>query len=166
MKAVYEVQTLNRNTGVEHWARVEAESGEAARSKVIALGEIVGQVRLAEVLEAESPEPATATMIPGVVTCPQCHGTSWSGGRSCLFWVAVILLFPIGLLLLIEKPTWRCARCSYTFRRYSAPVDLPSEDCPTQQHGILYQVGSIILYTVASLVAILGGMLLLGLLFG
>lgn len=157
MKAIYEVQTVNRNTGAEHWVRVEADNAEAARSKVIGLGEVVGEVRLAEVLE--SPAPAPTPFIPGVVTCPRCTGQVWDGGRGCLVWLGVILLFPIGLLLLFVKPTWRCVKCRYTFQSYTAPVN-PGE--LPHQHGVLYQI----VYAILVVVAILGGLLVLALLFG
>ncbi len=55
MRAIYEVQTVNRVTGADHWVRVEARDTDAARAKVIALGEMVGEVRLAEVLDDAGP---------------------------------------------------------------------------------------------------------------
>lgn len=56
MKAVFEVQTVDRETGAENWVRVHARNGDEARAKVVALGEVVGQVRLAEVVD--QPRPA------------------------------------------------------------------------------------------------------------
>jgi hypothetical protein len=127
MKAIYAVQIVNRDTGVAHVARVEATSTESARLRVLHLisrHEIVGDAQLAEVLEDSAPARVKPPPIPGMVTCPRCGGTKWSGGRGLIVWLGVILLFPLGVLLLFVKPTWRCRSCLYPYRSYSAPVDI------------------------------------------
>jgi hypothetical protein len=138
MKAIYEVQVVNRNTGAEHWARVEADNAESARSKVIGLGEIVGEVRLAEVLGSAAPVPAPS--IPGIVTCPSCKGQVWEGGRGCFVRTLVILLFPLGLLLLLFiMPTWRCMSCGYRFQSFTVPA-VPGEGTQNDRNlaGCIY----------------------------
>jgi len=156
MRAIYEVQTVNRSTGAEHWVRVEAANVEAAQTKVIGMGEVVGEARLAEILESGA--SAATPSIPGVVTCPRCKGQVWTGGREWLVWLLAFLAFPIGLLLLFIKPTWRCATCSYTYRSYTEPVNPGGM---SQQHDILYQIFHGILVAVA----IVGVLLVLALLF-
>ncbi|MBT4530032.1 MAG: DUF2367 domain-containing protein [Phycisphaerae bacterium] len=51
----------------------------------------------------------------GMLSCPQCHGTA-TGGYGCLIIGLVILFFPIGLLFLLIKPTYRCTKCGFTFK--------------------------------------------------
>ncbi|TET38955.1 MAG: DUF2367 domain-containing protein [Planctomycetota bacterium] len=51
----------------------------------------------------------------GQLSCPKCSGTA-KGGRSCLIWLLVILLFPIGLALLLLPPKYRCSKCGHTFK--------------------------------------------------
>ncbi len=51
----------------------------------------------------------------GELSCPRCFGTA-EGGRGCLIWILVILLFPIGLILLLLKPTYKCKSCGYMFK--------------------------------------------------
>lgn len=155
MKAVFRVVTLHRDTGAENWVRVEAASADDARAKVIALGEIVGEVQLAEVLD----DGGESRHVPGVVVCPICGGIRWKGGRSVWLWIGVVLLFPIGLLLLFVKPTFRCLQCGYTFRRYTPPVD---PDAGEREHSAFYYV----VYWLLAVVAIFGGLLVIGLLFG
>lgn len=159
MKAFYEVRIVNRDTGLENMAKVEATSAESARLKVLQLieaHEIVGDARLAEVIETEAPAPVPPPQIPGVVTCPKCGETKWVGGRGCLLWAGVILLFPIGLLLLFVKPTWKCAKCRYTFQSYSAPVGIGEP-----KKGVAHGIATIILI----LLAMVGVFIVLVLLF-
>ncbi len=51
----------------------------------------------------------------GWLSCPECKDKAY-GGRGCLIILLIILLFPIGLLLLLVKPTYRCQRCGYKFK--------------------------------------------------
>ncbi len=124
VRTFFEVQTLSRTSGAEHWVRVEAPNAEQARERVAALGEIIGGVRLAEIVQSAPATPAQPSTIPGVVACPKCGGTTWAGGRGCLLWVLVILFFPLGLLLLFIKPTWKCQSCRYSFQSYAAPTTI------------------------------------------
>jgi hypothetical protein len=48
------------------------------------------------------------------LSCPRCNGYA-SGHRGCLLWFFVVILFPIGLLLLLIKPTYTCS-CGYRFK--------------------------------------------------
>lgn len=169
MKAIYEVQIVNRNTGQEHCARVEATSTESARLKVLHLieaHEIVGDARLSEVVETPEAQPTVqmvtpsipgVSVIPGVATCPKCAGTNWKGGRGFWVWLLVVLLFPIGLLLLLIKPTWYCTRCQFSYRSYSEPVSILNLP---KRRGVLEQIAFAILLAVA----ILGGLIVLVLL--
>ena len=49
------------------------------------------------------------------LSCPKCEGKAL-GGHGCLFWLLVILTFPVGLLFLLIKPTYRCKQCGYRFK--------------------------------------------------
>ncbi len=51
----------------------------------------------------------------GWLSCPQCHGRA-IGGRGCLIIGLIILFFPVGLLFLLIKPTYRCTTCGYRFQ--------------------------------------------------
>lgn len=51
----------------------------------------------------------------GAISCPKCSSIAL-GGRGFLIWFFVIILFPIGLLLLLLKPTYKCTKCSFTFK--------------------------------------------------
>ncbi len=133
MRAIFAVTVIDRSTGAERVIRVEAANKEQARHRVLAMGEMVGGAELIEVLE-DSPAPSagatpTSSAPPGAIanTCPKCTGTEWTGGRGCLLWGLVILLFPLGLLLLFVQPTWKCASCGYTYRSYSTPAGYQPE---------------------------------------
>jgi hypothetical protein len=49
------------------------------------------------------------------LSCPKCQRLAVRGGRGCLVWFFVILLFPIGLVLLRLRPAYRCTHCGYRF---------------------------------------------------
>lgn len=49
--------------------------------------------------------------------CPVCQGPA-TGGRRLLTWLIVILLFPIGLLILLRKPTYQCEACGHLFQAW------------------------------------------------
>lgn len=51
-----------------------------------------------------------------VVQCPVCQGPAKPLGRGVLVWLGVFLLFPLGLLLLLDPRKCRCARCGSTFK--------------------------------------------------
>ena len=108
MTAIYEVPVLDRATGDERLVRVEAMSAEEASSRVMRMGEAAGTARLAEVRRE--------TALPGGATCPRCGDSEWSGGRGVFFWVAVVLFFPLGLLLLFVPTEYRCKTCQFAFR--------------------------------------------------
>jgi hypothetical protein len=55
-----------------------------------------------------------AAVPPGALSCPRCTGAAIGGRSGCLI-LLMILLFPIGLLLLLVKPTYTCTKCGYTF---------------------------------------------------
>ena len=60
----------------------------------------------------------------GTISCPRCGGKA-VGKRGCLTWLFVILLFPIGLILLLLKVTYRCEACGYRFKeqaRSATPI--------------------------------------------
>ena len=50
----------------------------------------------------------------GWLSCPRC-GDKAPGGRGCIIILLIILTFPIGLLFLLVKPTFRCRNCRYKF---------------------------------------------------
>lgn len=49
------------------------------------------------------------------VSCPMCRGKVM-GGRGCLVVFLIIGTFPIGLLFLLIKPTYRCRKCRFKFK--------------------------------------------------
>lgn len=49
------------------------------------------------------------------LSCPRCRGKAY-GGRGCLIWVLIIGLFPLGLIFLLCKGTYRCRTCGYKFK--------------------------------------------------
>jgi len=49
------------------------------------------------------------------LSCPKCEGKAF-GGRGCWIIGLMILTFPIGLLLLLLKPTYNCSECGYRFQ--------------------------------------------------
>jgi hypothetical protein len=49
------------------------------------------------------------------ISCPKCRGVS-TGGRGCLHIAAIVLLFPVGLLLLLISPTYTCTQCGFRFK--------------------------------------------------
>jgi hypothetical protein len=51
----------------------------------------------------------------GQLSCPKCSGIAKSH-RGFLFWLLVVLLFPIGLALLLLKPTYTCKSCGFAFK--------------------------------------------------
>lgn len=151
VKAIFQVQTVNRDSGAENWVRVEAASSDDARRRVMALGEIVGEVRLIEVLDSVA---SISPAIPGVITCPKCGGTKWEGGRGCVIWALVILLFPIGLLLLFIRPTFRCRGCRYSYASYSAPVEIERTAKPLtllEVVGVVLVAGLLIMFLLGAL---------------
>lgn len=124
--AIFEVQTGNSATDGGRWVRVEAADAEAAKSKVRALGVSAGAVRLIDLAAPAAAASAATTAQrhpPGRMVCTKCGGSNWSGGRSFLCWLGVVLFFPIGLLLLLLRPKWRCDRCGFTYDDYTAPPD-------------------------------------------
>jgi rubredoxin len=125
MKAIFEVQTVDRQTGKEHWVRVEAESKDAAIAKIAGLGEVVGAARLVEVVDAPARRAVDSPayrFAPGRVICPSCQSAKWTGGHGCALLLGVVLLFPLGLLLLLIRPEWRCERCGYAYRSHDSPM--------------------------------------------
>jgi hypothetical protein len=134
---------------------VEAPSREVARRRVSDLGEMVGQVRLVEIVEDPAADRAH---LPGRTRCPRCGGTRWRSGREFLIWLGVIFLFPLGALLLLIPPTHRCLSCGYCYKSHSVPVQ---EVGVAERHGLLYQI----VYVILVAVAIVGGLVAIGLLF-
>ena len=59
--------------------------------------------------------------------------------------------FPIGLLLLLVKPTWHCKGCRYSFQSYAEPVDEVADRKP---HGVAYGI----VFGLLVLVAVVGGL--------
>jgi hypothetical protein len=49
------------------------------------------------------------------ISCPKCTCIA-TESRGCLIWLFVILLFPIGLVLLLLKPTYKCKSCGFKFK--------------------------------------------------
>lgn len=176
-RAIFSVQTIDRDSGTENWVRVEAASRQEAQAEVAALGEIVGDVKLVEVvastpiaseLEEDSRplkgfsvgfrRPGTKattweyvdaidaaaaqkivaervgdvelldviemgrrlgshehTTSKGGLSCPKCSSHA-RGGYSFWQWLVGILFFPIGLLVFLIKPTYKCTQCGFRFK--------------------------------------------------
>lgn len=154
-RTIYAVQTVDRESGAESVVRVEAKSPEEARSRVIAIGLIVGSVSLAEIVEIPA-SPSSAP--PGSVAsvCPSCGGGRWTGGRGCIRWILVVILFPIGLLLLFIQPRWRCQDCGYTYTSYTPPAGIKRAD-----QTVAYQIvrGVLIAVLVILLLILVGAFL-------
>jgi hypothetical protein len=51
----------------------------------------------------------------GALSCPRCAGPAYGGRSGCMI-LLIILTFPIGLLFLLIKPTYRCAKCGFAFQ--------------------------------------------------
>lgn len=53
-------------------------------------------------------------------TCPACGSAAWRNtGHGALFWVAVLISFPLGLLLFLVHPeTYRCRGCGHAESRF------------------------------------------------
>jgi hypothetical protein len=53
----------------------------------------------------------------GKLSCPKC-GSSANGGYGCLLIGLMVLTFPIGLLLLLIRPTYTCRskKCGHAFK--------------------------------------------------
>lgn len=49
------------------------------------------------------------------LSCPACRGKAF-GGRGCLIIGLIIITFPVGLLFLLIKPTYKCQSCGFTFK--------------------------------------------------
>lgn len=128
-RGIYEVEVLDRSDGSSRWVRVESFGMEQARSKVAEMGEIVGAVRVVELLAASQPGTAVIRDCPECGTCGQ-----WTGGRPAAHWLAMVLFFPIGLLLLLLTPTWRCRACGYAYDSYRPPQGFGRER--TQDNGV------------------------------
>lgn len=61
------------------------------------------------------PEGHSKSQSGNWISCPQCRGKAF-GGRGCLIIGLIIITFPIGLLFLLIKPTYKCQSCGYTFK--------------------------------------------------
>ncbi len=134
MTAKYEVQIVDRMNGKESFISITASSRKEAKDKLLSMGEIVGSVKLVEILSEDS------TSIDGfckyVNTCPNCSGTVWSGGRSKWIWVIVIIFFPIGLLALFIEPEWKCIKCGYRYSSNTSPIGLENQSLSSQASDI------------------------------
>ena len=65
--------------------------------------------------KVDEPKENKPSISAGAISCPKCSNAS-HGSRGCLIWFFVILLFPVGLLFLLLKPTYKCGSCGYTFK--------------------------------------------------
>ena len=93
-----------------YWALLEAQGQEYLRLVITA--------RQAQGKEAQKTEVAAKPpqKIPrGAISCPNCGGPAFGGRDGCLICL-MILTFPIGLLLLLVKPTYKCRSCGWTFK--------------------------------------------------
>jgi len=154
VRAIFNVTVVNRETGAERVVRVEAPNVGEARKRVLMMGEMIGSAELAEVLEA-SPTTPQPTSPPGSVAnaCPDCQNTNWSGGRGVVAWLIVILLFPLGLLALLIRPTWKCTKCGFSYQSYSLPAGLP----PQKSAGVQVLRGIGIALLLLFIVLVIGG---------
>ena len=50
---------------------------------------------------------------PTGISCPKCNGVAEKVGYSGLQFVCCILLFPIGLICLLDGPVLKCRECNY-----------------------------------------------------
>ena len=48
-----------------------------------------------------------------MTSCPKCGRFKAESTRGCLFWVCVVMIFPIGLLLCLIPEEYRCSRCGW-----------------------------------------------------
>lgn len=126
-RTIYAVQAIDSESGAESIVRVEAKSPDEARTRVIAIGMIVGSVTLAEIAETPTSQSSAP---PGSVAsaCPKCGRSQWTGGRGCGLWGLIVILFPIGLLLLFIQPRWLCQNCGYTYNSYTPPAGITRAD--------------------------------------
>lgn len=121
----FEVQVIDKDTGVERWLTVSAANKEEAKEKVAKLGEIVGEARLIAV-------PSTAD---------QPHGTDRerrkyeSDARSAVIFAA-IGFFICGPVILFA---WLWS--ANTHRK--ADLDFPGEDIGRNEHIICAVVGGV-----------------------
>lgn len=153
---LWEVTTLDRETGQEDKLRLNARNPADARAQVNALGLAAGDVRLISAVAAPEPAPGAGKPStkspadipgspgrplagskprefrgpppPGAVHCPRCNDWQWFSGRGLFIWILIILFLPISLLLLFIQPTHTCATCAYTYRAYKTPPGAKRRD--------------------------------------
>lgn len=65
-----------------------------------------------------TPSEATASLnrpvAPGALSCPRCSGSAFGARHGCLI-ALMVITFPLGLLLLLIRPTYTCSSCGYRF---------------------------------------------------
>lgn len=148
MRSIFEVEVVSPETGATHWTRVEAGSRAEAISRLVGMGETVGEARLSEVLAT----PAARN--PSLTYCPKCEGTEWKSTRGSLFALACVIFFPISLLFLLDTPRYRCIRCGET-----VPMKTPPMDASTRS-PVVSAFDKIALVALASLLVVIGAVML------
>ena len=129
-----------KNTGEDMEIILEAGDYKEAERKAIEMNILVSKVL--PVTESKVTTDV-AGFPPGTIhsrlietTCPECNGTVWTTERGCLFWFIVIFCFPIGLLIFLQRRTWRCVECDYFYLSYHAPAsvkEMSSASAPLYQ---------------------------------
>lgn len=117
MRAIYEVEVVDRATGDERWVEVEADGQRAAQESLVKLGETVGSVRLARVVASTQP-----VAVSGMTTCPKCFGTTWRTDRSIWFLLGLVIFFPLSLLVLMMPQRYKCLGCGHEILSKNPPT--------------------------------------------
>lgn len=117
--AQFEVQTVDRDSGIESWTLVSAPTADAARTRVMDAGMMVGAVKL-KAMDDPPPAPTPFTSAGYGAACPMCgtqlipRGRGLHGTAEILFCVLFLLFWLIpGVIYYVwidSKPY--CPKCN------------------------------------------------------
>ena len=116
--AQFEVQTVDRNTGIESWTLVSAPTAESARERIAATGMLTGGVKLKSM--DDPPRPETSAQKAGYgALCPACGTALLPRGRGihgfsevlgCVFLLLLYLIPGIIYYIWLESKPY-CPNC-------------------------------------------------------
>lgn len=79
--AQFEVQTIDRESGIESWSIVAAATADEARKRAMDAGMVVGAVKL-KTLDEPTPKPVPMAHAGYGVSCPMCGSALIPRGRG------------------------------------------------------------------------------------
>ena len=149
-RAIFEVQVINRQNGIERWVQVEAQSSDHARDLVTNLGEIVGEARLKNVVQS-LPTPPIQPLQEQRIEWPP-NGIRVPLLISAIFNIIVGLIWFVTIFgIVIAVPLWILT--AFQFSAYSRIGRIPPKHNALksmQAYGIIMIVAG--LFNTATLI--------------